>query len=96
MDKISLCKIGHLEAGDPVELGQQVGSLDSALPTHGHHTVELPGTEWSAWHGAGQRKVLKALKYTIRCGNDRQVCPHCGPTGFANLVTRLLPVSTHS
>ena len=32
MDKISLCKIGHLEAGDPVELGQQVGSLVQRYP----------------------------------------------------------------
>ncbi len=27
MDKISLCQIGHLEEGDPEELGQQVGDL---------------------------------------------------------------------
>lgn len=32
MDKISLCKIGHLEEGDPVELGQQVGGLALRYP----------------------------------------------------------------
>lgn len=32
MDKISLCKIGHLEDGDPVELGQQVGGLMKRHP----------------------------------------------------------------
>jgi methionine synthase I (cobalamin-dependent) len=32
MDKISLCKIGHLEDGDPVELGQQVGDLMHRYP----------------------------------------------------------------
>ena len=26
---------------------------------------ELPGNEWPTWHGAGQREVLKALKYTF-------------------------------
>jgi len=32
MDKISLCKIGHLEDGDPVELGQQMGDLARRFP----------------------------------------------------------------
>lgn len=32
MDKISLCKIGHLEDGNPVELGQQVASLAERYP----------------------------------------------------------------
>jgi len=32
MDKLSLCKIGHLEDGDPVELGAQVGSLVERYP----------------------------------------------------------------
>lgn len=32
MDKISLCKLGHLEDGDPVELGRQVGSLVKRYP----------------------------------------------------------------
>lgn len=27
MEKVALCKIGHLEDGDPVELGQQMGDL---------------------------------------------------------------------
>lgn len=32
MDKISLCKLGHLEEGDPVELGQQMGNLARRYP----------------------------------------------------------------
>jgi homocysteine S-methyltransferase len=32
MDKMSLCQIGHLEAGNPVELGQQVGDLMHRYP----------------------------------------------------------------
>lgn len=32
MDKISLCKIGHLEDGDPIELGQQVANLVERFP----------------------------------------------------------------
>jgi homocysteine S-methyltransferase len=32
MDKISLCKLGHLEEGDPVELGQQMGDLAKRYP----------------------------------------------------------------
>jgi homocysteine S-methyltransferase len=27
MDKIALCKLGHLEEGDPVELGRLMGAL---------------------------------------------------------------------
>jgi methionine synthase I (cobalamin-dependent) len=32
MDKISLCKLGHLEEGDPVELGKQMGQLAERYP----------------------------------------------------------------
>lgn len=32
MDKISLCKLGHLEDGDPVELGEQMGNLARRYP----------------------------------------------------------------
>lgn len=32
MDKISLCKLGHLEDGDPIELGRQVGDLMKRFP----------------------------------------------------------------
>lgn len=32
MDKISLCSLGHLEDGDPVELGQQLGDLARRYP----------------------------------------------------------------
>ena len=32
VDKISLCKLGHLEDGDPVELGEQMGDLARRFP----------------------------------------------------------------
>jgi methionine synthase I (cobalamin-dependent) len=32
MEKIALCQIGHLEDGDPVELGKQCGDLASRYP----------------------------------------------------------------
>jgi S-methylmethionine-dependent homocysteine/selenocysteine methylase len=32
MDKIALCKLGHLEEGDPVELGQMMGDLARRYP----------------------------------------------------------------
>ena len=32
MDKMSLCKLGYLEQGNPVELGQQIGELMSNYP----------------------------------------------------------------
>ena len=33
MDKISLCKLGHLEDGDPVELGNQMGDVANRFPS---------------------------------------------------------------
>lgn len=32
MDKIALCKLGHIEDGNPVELGQQVSDLSNRFP----------------------------------------------------------------
>jgi len=32
MEKISLCKLGHLEDGDPIELGTQMGDVASRFP----------------------------------------------------------------
>ena len=32
MEKIALCKLGHIEDGDPVELGQQLGDLRARYP----------------------------------------------------------------
>ncbi len=32
MEKIALCKLGHLEDGDPVELGEQCGDLARRYP----------------------------------------------------------------
>ena len=33
MDKVALCKLGHLEDGDPVELGIQMGAVSSRFPS---------------------------------------------------------------
>ena len=33
MEKISLCKLGHLEDGDPIELGAQMGDVASRFPS---------------------------------------------------------------
>ena len=33
MDKIALCELGHLEDGDPVELGEQMGDVARRLPS---------------------------------------------------------------
>jgi len=32
MEKIALCKLGHIEDGDPVELGGQLGDLAERYP----------------------------------------------------------------
>lgn len=32
MDKISLCTLGHLESGDPVDLGQRMGAIAQQFP----------------------------------------------------------------
>lgn len=32
MDKVQLCKLGHLESGDPEELGQQMGDIAARYP----------------------------------------------------------------
>lgn len=32
MDKIALCKLGHLEDGDPIELGEQMGDVARRFP----------------------------------------------------------------
>ena len=32
MKKLALCRLGHLEDGDPVELGQQMGAVARRLP----------------------------------------------------------------
>lgn len=45
MDKMSLCQLGHLEDGDPVELGQQVGSL---IKRHPH--MDVLGGCCGTWH----------------------------------------------
>lgn len=33
MEKVALCKLGHLEDGDPVELGEQMGEVASKFPS---------------------------------------------------------------
>ena len=32
MDKIALCKLGHIEDGNPVELGRQMGGVAERFP----------------------------------------------------------------
>jgi homocysteine S-methyltransferase len=32
MDKVSLCTLGHLESGDPVDLGQRMGAIAEQYP----------------------------------------------------------------
>ena len=32
MDKIALCTLGHLESGDPVDLGQRMGAIAQRHP----------------------------------------------------------------
>ena len=32
MDKISLCTLGHLESGDPADLGRRMGELSGRYP----------------------------------------------------------------
>ena len=32
MDKVALCKLGHIEEGDPVELGRMMGDLAREYP----------------------------------------------------------------
>ena len=39
MDKISLCTLGHLESGDPVELGRLMGDLARRYPFLSDATV---------------------------------------------------------
>jgi S-methylmethionine-dependent homocysteine/selenocysteine methylase len=43
-DKISLCRLGHLEDGDPVELGQQMGDVARRFP-HVHVFGGCCGTD---------------------------------------------------
>ena len=32
MDKVALCSIGHLESGDPVDLGRRMGEIAKRHP----------------------------------------------------------------
>jgi S-methylmethionine-dependent homocysteine/selenocysteine methylase len=62
MDKIALCKLGHLEEGNPVELGQQMGDLARRFPhidmwggccgTWETHLGEIAGNVSAARYGA--------------------------------------------
>lgn len=44
MEKVELCQIGHLEDGDPVELGRLVGAAAAALPS-----VDIVGGCCGTW-----------------------------------------------
>jgi S-methylmethionine-dependent homocysteine/selenocysteine methylase len=56
-DKLSLCQIGHLEAGDPEELGQQMRALSRRLPQ-----VDIWGGCCGTWdeHLASAARHLRA------------------------------------
>lgn len=58
MDKMALCKLGHLEDGDPVELGHQMGSVARRYP---HFDI------WGGCCGTDHRhadRICRALPVT--------------------------------
>ncbi len=58
MDKLSLCKLGHIEEGDPEELGEMLGDLAARLPD-----VDIWGGccgTWDKHFGPIARHVRKA------------------------------------
>lgn len=71
MDKIALCKLGHPEDGDPIELGAQVGDVPSRFPsvdiisgccgTDERHFTKLPKT--SIWFGGETELLSCAISY---------------------------------
>lgn len=62
MDKVSLCKLGHLEEGDHVELGQQMGALAKRYP-HIDMWGGCCGT-WDRHLGEIARNVAETRKRT--------------------------------
>ena len=61
MDKISLCKLGHLEEGDPVELGQRMGDLARRYPH-----IDIWGGCCGTWE-----KHLDQIARHIRAAHQR-------------------------
>lgn len=54
MEKISLCKLGHLEDGDPLELGEQMGALAKRYPH-----IDMWGGCCGTWEKHLKEIVLK-------------------------------------
>ena len=53
LDKGTLCQLGHLEEGDPVELGEQMGDLARRYP---HMTV------WGGCCGTDARHISEICR----------------------------------
>ena len=62
MDKISLCKLGHIEEGDPVELGQMMGDLARRYPN-----VDIWGGCCGTWDKHFEQIAQNVL--AVRAGN---------------------------
>lgn len=60
MEKISLCKLGHLEEGDPIELGEQIGMLAKRYPH-----IDM----WGGCCGTWDRHLIEIAKNVIN-GHD--------------------------
>ena len=65
MDKLKLCEIGHLEEGDPVELGRQVGDLSRR-----HPHMDVFGGCCGTWDGHLDR-IAADLKATMPLPTSR-------------------------
>jgi homocysteine S-methyltransferase len=63
MDKIALCKLGHLEEGDPVELGQLMGDLARRFPH-----IDIWGGCCGTWE-----THLNEIAGNVRAMRDRRV-----------------------
>jgi len=64
MEKLSLCKLGHLEDGDPQELGEQMGALASRYPH-----IDMWGGCCGTWE-----KHLKEIALKVHQARQRNHC----------------------
>jgi homocysteine S-methyltransferase len=64
MDKIALCKLGHLEDGDPVELGRQMGDVARRYPA-----MDI----WGGCCGTDHRHLSEIVRnvQAVRAGRER-------------------------
>lgn len=61
MEKVALCKLGHLEEGDPVELGQLVGDVVRRYP---HMDI------WGGCCGTGEVHLEEMVKNIVAAGEE--------------------------